>query len=164
PHEINIAVGLNTREMRVGNLCSTFRMAYTVMGDAVNLGSRLEGLHKQYGVNVIVSEFTRAAVPEYAFRELDRVRVKGKDEPVIIFEPVGLASTLSADALSQLQRFHEALELYRAQQWDEAEKQVIGLQRDQALKIYDIDLERIAACRAPPPGDNWDGVFTHTSK
>lgn len=162
--EINIGVGLNTGVMSVGNMGSTFRMAYTVMGDAVNLGSRLEGLTKQYGVNVIVSEFTRKAVPEYAFRELDRVRVKGKDEPVIIFQPVGLASTLSADVLSQLQRFHEALELYRAQQWDDAEKIILGLQRDEALMIYDLYLERIAAFRAHPPGDNWDGVFTHTSK
>jgi len=162
--EINIGVGLNTGVMSVGNMGSTFRMAYTVMGDAVNLGSRLEGLTKQYGVNIIVSEFTRAAAPEYAFRELDRVRVKGKDEPVIIFQPLGLASTLSGDILSQLQRFHEALELYRAQQWDDAEKIILGLQRDEALMIYNLYLERIAAFRAHPPGDNWDGVFTHTSK
>ncbi len=83
---IKIGVGLNSGVMSVGNMGSEFRMAYTVLGDAVNLGSRLEGLTKQYGVDIIVSETTKAAAPEYAYRELDRVRVKGKHEPVVIYE------------------------------------------------------------------------------
>src|SRR5206468_4322478 len=86
--EIKIGVGLNSGEMTVGNMGSEFRMAYTVMGDAVNLGSRLESLTKNYGVYIIVSEFTKEKVPEYIYRELDVVRVKGKDKPVAIFEPI----------------------------------------------------------------------------
>src|SRR5690606_16646122 len=119
--EINIGVGLNSGLMSVGNMGSEFRMAYTVMGDAVNLGSRLEGLTKQYGVNIIVSEFTKAKLPDHSFLELDRVKVKGKDEPVVIFEPLGATGDQSEDTLDHLERFHNALAEYRQQRWDAAE-------------------------------------------
>lgn len=163
--EINIGVGLNSGVMSVGNMGSEFRMAYTVMGDAVNLGSRLEGLTKQYGVNIIVSEFTKAKVPDYSFLELDRVRVKGKDEPVIIFEPLGATEKQSEDLLSRVERFHAALLDYRQQRWDAAESALKALEEeDPQRKIYGVYLERIQHFREDPPDIDWDGVFTHTSK
>ncbi|MCK5873934.1 MAG: adenylate/guanylate cyclase domain-containing protein [Alcanivoracaceae bacterium] len=163
--EINIGVGLNSGVMSVGNMGSEFRMAYTVMGDAVNLGSRLEGLTKQYGVNIIVSEFTKAKVPDYSFLELDRVRVKGKDEPVIIFEPLGATDKQPQELLDRIERFHTALLDYRQQRWDVAESAMKALAEEEPQrKIYGIYLERIEHFREDPPDIDWDGVFTHTSK
>ena len=162
---MQIGVGLNTGMMNVGNMGSEFRMAYTVLGDAVNLGSRLEALTKNYGVDILVSEFTRDATPEIAFLELDRVRVKGKEKPVAIFEPLGRRENLSKDLKPVRGRHKQALAYYRNQQWDAAEREFFSL--SQALpdkKIYQIYLERIAHFRENPPPADWDGVFTYTTK
>lgn len=163
--EIYVGVGVNTGEMNVGNKGSEFRVDYTILGDAVNLGSRLEGLTKYYGVDIITSEFTRHAVPEYEYRELDIVKVKGKDRPVSIFEPLGLLEDVDKDQRKLLRQFHIGIKQYRAQNWNAAEREIFSLsQLYPEQKIYKIYLERIKLLRENPPGDGWDGSFTHTSK
>ncbi|CAA7616160.1 adenylate/guanylate cyclase domain-containing protein [Magnetospirillum sp. SS-4] len=162
---IKVGIGLNTGIMNVGNMGSDFRMAYTVLGDAVNLGSRIESLTKQYGVNLMISEYTRAAVPDLIVRELDLVRVKGKDTPVGLFEPLGFEGSADAAALARIDRHHSGLALYRAQDWDGAEAIFAALAAEEPDRmIYRIYLDRIAHFREDPPGDAWDGVYTHKEK
>jgi len=136
-----------------------------VLGDAVNLGSRLEGITKQYGVSFIVSETTAAEAPEYFYRELDCVRVKGKAEPVTIYEPLGMKDQLTTSAIENAKLFQSALKHYRKQDWDAAEKILKELQTvEPDSYLYALYLERISIFRETPPEADWDGVFTYMTK
>jgi len=162
---IHIGVGVNSGRMSVGNMGSEVRVAYTVMGDAVNLASRLEGLTRHYRVQMIVGELTRAEVPEVTFRELDRVKVKGKEAPVAIYEPVGLAAGIAKELQDELKLWAQVLKLYRACDWDMAELRLINLTRlNPQSGLYALYLERIAQLRKNPPERGWDGSWKFETK
>ena len=161
---IRVGVGIASGDMNVGNMGSEFRIAYTVMGDTVNLGSRLEGLTKQYGVDIIVNERTRDLVPDFVFRELDIVRVKGKTKPAAIFEPLGPGADISEQTAEMLDAYANALAAYRDKQWVAAATAFENLRQHSDDLLYNVYLDRIERFRQRPPPEDWDGIFEHLSK
>lgn len=148
--EISIGVGINSGVVNVGNMGSRYRVAYTVVGDAVNVAASLEALTRLYGVDILISESTRNANQSGTFREIDHARVKGKDGPTHLFEP--LKSEGDIDEVLKLH--HQGLEAYYGGAWSEARKIFADL-TDTNPTYYDMMIARMADVALPP---HWRGV------
>jgi adenylate cyclase len=169
---LDIGIGLNSGVASVGNMGSTLRYGYTALGDAVNLSSRLEGLNKEYGTHIIANESTFAAAKDtgFLFRELDLIRVKGKLQPVTIYELFGHRLDLQeegllADAEARFEEFDEARKLYRERRWREAQGAFQAIldrwPNDGPSLVY---FKRCQEYLSDAPVAEWDGVFTMTHK
>jgi class 3 adenylate cyclase len=163
---VQFRIGLASGEVVIGNIGSENFKGYTVMGDAVNLGSRLESAGKQYGVRVLISEQTyRLAADAIEVRELDSIRVSGKTEAARVYELLARRGGLDAARASLRDRYQQGLAYYRGGQWDAAEQ---AFQQCLALDPTDVPsrlfAERVAHFKSEPPASTWDGVWTLTHK
>lgn len=165
--EVHIGIGINSGMMNVGDMGSVYRRAYTVLGDAVNLGSRLESITKFYGSNILVSEATLEGLHEmFLCREVDSVIVKGKHEAIRIYEPLAVMEQASPEQREWVNMYHAARQRFLQRQWSEARNDFAALsEHDPAsAKLYQVYIERCDLFTHTPPADDWQGVWKHESK
>lgn len=161
-HRLRMRIGLNSGPAVVGNMGSARRFDYTAMGDTINLAARLEGACKPFGIWILAGEATVAAAgPSIVSREIDRLRVVGKSQPVRIFEIVGRREDLGPEPLARLAAFQSVLEAYRRRAWAEAEAGAAALAGDPVAAAY---AARCALFRSDPPPPDWDFVFELKTK
>lgn len=162
---IQLGIGINSGTMSVGDMGSQFRRNYTVLGDNVNLASRIESLTKFYGAHIMVGESTQQGQEDFIFRKLDRVRVKGKKQGIEIYEVLGRKSQLTPELDAEIKQYHKGLDAYFAQKWDESYTIMSELHKQHPdAKIYSLYMERINEFKEHPVPADWDGVYVHTSK
>ena len=164
--DLDMGIGVNSGTMIVGNLGSRDRLAYTAVGDAVNVASRLEGLSKEYGVHIVIGEATlQSAGDLFEYRFLDLVAVKGRGEPVRVYELLGRAGSTPPERRQILTRYERGVALYRSRRWAEAtalfEDLAAAAPDDGPVALY---RRRARELLEQPPGSDWDGVWIAKTK